>query len=91
MAKTFGLVMMLVALYIGMTIYTKGIDQFVGNAFEPIQPGESRESAAATHLTPGAQIAAPPTERSRGGVRLADSVRDRVNKDMKKGARRRGY
>ena len=90
MARTLGLVLMLVALYIGMTIYTKGIDQFVGNAFEPIQPAASRETAPATHLTPGAQLAAPPTERTRR-VRLTDSVRDRVEDDIETGTRRRGY
>ena len=90
MAKAFGLVLMLIALYVGMTIYTKGIDRFVGNAFEPIQPAASRDAAPATHLTPGAQLAAPPTERTRR-VRLTDSVRDRVEDDIEKGARRRGY
>ena len=29
MAKAFGLIMMLIALYIGMTIYTEGIEQGV--------------------------------------------------------------
>ncbi len=90
MAKAFGLVLMLIALYVGMTIYTKGIDRFVGNAFEPIQPAESRDAAPATHLTAGAQLAAPPTERTRR-VRLTDSVRDRVEDDIEQGARRRGY
>ncbi len=90
MARGFGLVLMLVALYIGMTIYTKGIDQFVGNAFAPIEPAASRENAPATHLTPGAELAAPPTERTRR-VRLTDSVRDRVERDMEQGTRRRGY
>ena len=90
MARGFGLILMLVALYIGMTIYTKGIDQFVGNAFAPIEPAASRENAPATHLTPGAQLAAPPTERTRR-VRLTESVRDRVERDMEQGTRRRGY
>ena len=90
MARGFGLILMLVALYIGMTIYTKGIDQFVGNAFAPIEPAASRENAPATHLTPGAQLAAPPTKRTRR-VRLTDSVRDRVERDMEQGTRRRGY
>ncbi len=90
MAKAFGLVLMLIALYIGMTIYTQGIDQFVGNAFEPIEPAASREDAPATHLTGGAQLATPPTERTRR-VRLTDAVRDRVGADIEQGKRRRGY
>lgn len=89
MGKLFGLVLMLIALYIGMTIYTKGLDHVVGGAFDPIEPS-GRETPLATHLTPGAQMADAPTERKRR-TWITDSVRERVTEDLEQGARRRGF
>jgi hypothetical protein len=89
MAKAFGLIMMLIALYIGMTIYTQGIEQAYGGIFAPIAPSDSG-SPMATHLTPAAGMADVPTE-PRPRVRITDAVRDRVTADLQEGARRRGY
>jgi hypothetical protein len=77
MGKAFGLILMLIALYVGMTIYTEGIDQAFGGAL-------------ATHLTPGAQSADAPADRERRGS-ITDRVRERVTADMEAGRRRRGY
>ena len=90
MGKLFGLVAMLVALYIAMTLYTKGIEGAFGGAFGPIEPANNRDSPIATHLTPAAQLAEPPSERQRR-VWITDAVRERVTSDLDEGARRRGY
>ena len=33
MSKAFGLIVMLVGLYLGMTIYSEGVDSVLGNVF----------------------------------------------------------
>jgi hypothetical protein len=89
MTKAFGLIMLLVALYIGMTIYTEGIENAYGGIFAPIAPSD-RESPMATHLTPAAGMADAPMAPARRG-KVTDAVRDRVTADLEEGARRRGY
>ena len=89
MAKAFGLIMMLIALYIGMTIYTEGIEQAYGGIFAPIAPSDGG-SPMATHLTPAAGMADAPTE-PRPRKRITEAVHDRVTADLEEGARRRGY
>ena len=89
MAKGFGLIMMLIALYIGMTIYNEGIEQAYGGIFAPIAPSDGG-SPMATHLTPAAGMADAPTE-PRPRKRITEAVRDRVTSDLQEGARRRGY
>lgn len=88
MGRALGLVLMLIALYIGMTIYTQGIDQAFNGALAPIRPASTRETPLATQLTPAAQLAEPPAERERG-VWITDAVRERVSADLEAGARRR--
>jgi hypothetical protein len=90
MGKIFGLVAMLVALYVAMTLYTKGIEGAFGGAFAPIEPSNNRDAPIATHLTPAAQLAEPPSDRERR-VWVTDAVRERVTSDLDSGARRRGY
>ena len=77
MGMAFGLILMLIALYVGMTIYTEGIDQAFGGAL-------------ATHLAPSAQSADAPADRARR-VSITDRVRERVSAEMEEGRRRRGY
>lgn len=89
MAKAFGLIMMLIALYIGMTIYTEGIENAYGGIFAPIATSDDG-SPMATHLTPAAGMADAPTER-RPRERITEAIRDRVTADLQEGARRRGY
>ncbi len=89
MGKAFGLVMMLVALYLGMQIYTGGIQSLTRRATAPIQ-GSDRETPLATGLTGAAGMAdAVPTDRERR-VWVTDVVRERVGADMARGARRYG-
>jgi len=90
MGKAFGLVLMLISLYIGMEIYTKGIEHTLGSAFAPIEPMAQREQPLATGLTPAAGLADEPSGSSRP-VKLTDRVRNQVTSDMALGARRRGY
>jgi len=89
MAKAFGLIMMLIALYIGMTIYTAGIENAFGGIFAPIQTSDGG-SPLATNLTPAAGMADAPSE-PRPRQRITEAVRDRVPADLQEGARRRGY
>ena len=89
MSKAFGLILMVIALYVGMTLYTKGLDRAYSDVFAPIASSEDG-SPMATHLTPAAGMADAPTERRRR-VRVTDAVRERVSADLEEGARRRGY
>jgi hypothetical protein len=87
MAKAFGLVMMLVALYIGMEIYTKGMEHALGGALAPIQPMAQRETPLATGLTPAAGLADEPSSPDRP-VKVTDRVRSQVSADLAAGAAR---
>ncbi len=87
MGKLFGLVSILVAMYIGMQIYTNGIDSMLGNALDPIESSERDSSSFGGHLTGG--NATVPTERKRGPI--TQKVRDKVTDDLQRGAARRGY
>jgi hypothetical protein len=91
MSKAFGLVLMLVSLYIGMTIYQKGLESAFGGAFAPLESVREDGGALASELTPAADFdASGPADRERK-VRVTDAVRDRVNASLQAGARRRGY
>jgi len=90
MGKAFGLVMMLIALYIGMTVYSKGFDQAYRQAFAPIQPMSQREEPLATGLTPAAGIADGPSGGESRPVKITDRVRNQVSADMALGASRSG-
>jgi hypothetical protein len=89
MGKAFGLVLMLISLYIGMEIYTKGIEHTLGGAFAPIEPMAQREAPLATGLTPAAGLADEPSGSDRP-VMITDRVRRQVSADFAAGARRLG-
>jgi hypothetical protein len=91
MSKAFGLVAILVAMYIGMTIYTKGIEHAFGGALAPLRSANERGEPLATQLTPAAGLAETvPTDRERR-VWVTDAVREQVNSDLRSGSERRGY
>jgi hypothetical protein len=87
MGRAFGLVLLLISLYIGMSIYTKGIEHTLGSAFAPIQPMSQRDEPLATGLTPAAGLADEPSSPDRP-VKITDAVRDRVSADLAAGASR---
>jgi len=87
MGRLFGLVTLLVAMYIGMQIYTRGIDSVLGSSLDPIQSSERDSSSLGGHLTGG--DVTMPTERKRGPI--TQQVGDRVQADLQHGAARRGY
>lgn len=94
MGKAFGIVLMLGALYVGLTLYTEGVDQafdgVLAGVLDPLEPANSRDPYG-THLTPVAQGAGDlPTERRRHGS-VTQRVRERVTADLEQGAKRRGY
>jgi hypothetical protein len=90
MGKAFGLVMMLIALYVGMTVYTKGFDQAYSQVFAPIQPMAQRDTPLATELTPGAGLADAPSGGENRPIKITDRVRNQVSADMALGASRHG-
>ena len=87
MGKAFGLIMMLGAMYLGMQIYTEGIDNVWDGAFAPIQSSD-RDSSRAIHLSPAAQLADEPSSASRPRERITERVRQRVTADLEAGASR---
>jgi len=91
MSKLFGLILLLVSIYIGMSLYTKGVDRVVDGAFAPIESAGQREGSPAAFLTPGAQLADEPVAATRPRVRVTEQVRQRVSGDLARGAERRGY
>ena len=91
MTRAFGLIAILIALYIGMSIYTDGIDRTLGGIFAAIEPVDDREDPLATHLTPAAGLADAPSGPSRPSGRVTERVRDRVTADLRQSAQRRGY
>lgn len=91
MSKAFGLVLMLVALYVGMTLHAQGMEQAFGGIFAPIESMD-RGSSAASALSPDAQAADATSDgAARPRVRVTDAVRNRVTSHLRKGAERRGY
>ena len=89
MSKVFGLILMLVALYIGMTLQTEGMQQAFGGVFAPIEPIGSKAPTASA-LSDAAQSSdAPSGPRTR--LKITDAVRNRVSADLQQGAERRGY
>ena len=87
MGKAFGLILMLAAMYLGMQIYTEGIDNVLGGVLAPIQSSD-RDSSRASHLSPAAQLADEPSSASRPRERLSERVRRRVTADLETGASR---
>ncbi len=87
MGKLFGLVSILIAMYIGMQIYTKGIDSMLGSALDPIESSERDSSSFGGHLTGG--DVTMPTARQRAPI--TQRVRDKVTADLERAADRRGY
>ena len=94
MGKAFGLVMMLIALYIGMQVYTKGAEQTLDTlhrSLEPVQPMAQRDTPLATGLTPAAELADAPSGGENRPIKITDAVRNQVSADLSLGAERRGY
>ena len=90
MARMFGLVLLLISMYIGMQIYTDGAEQTMRSlhsALAPIQPMSQRETPLATGLTPAAGLADEPSAPDRP-VKLTDRVRNQVTSDIAAGAAR---
>ena len=93
MGKAFGLVMMMIALYIGMQVYTKGAEQTLDTlhrSLAPIEPMAQGDTPHATGLTPVAELADAPSGGENRPVKITDAVRNRVSADMALGASRAG-
>ncbi len=91
MTRAFGLIAILIALYIGMSIYTDGIDRTLGGIFATVEPVDGGEDPFATQLTPAAGRADAPSAPSQPRGRVTERVRDRVTADLQQAAQRRGY
>jgi len=89
MGRAFGLVLLLVSLYLGARVYGEGLDSLLGRVTAPIQ-GTSRDAPLASGLSDAAGMAdAVPTDRERR-VWITEQVREQVNADLARGARRHG-
>lgn len=90
--RAFGWILVLGALYVGITIYTEGIDAVFGGVLAPLEPVSQRETPLATGLTGAAQgVDEPSSPAPPRRVSPTQAVRERVTSDLQEGARRRGY
>ncbi len=91
MGKAFGLVLMLIALWVGLQIYLKGAEDALGGIFAPVESVRGDDSPGAIGLTPAAQSADVPVARPRR-VPITERVREAVTEDIERGfERNRGH
>ena len=81
MTKAFGLIAIIIAMYLGMSIYTEGIDRTLDGIFASVEPVDD----------PTAGLAGGFSDPSQPRGRVTERVRDRVTADLQQGAQRRGY
>ncbi len=81
MTRAFGLIAILIAMYLGMSIYTDGIDRTLNGIFASVEPVDDRED-------PHADPASAPSQPRQ---RVTERVHDRVTADLQRAAQRRGY
>lgn len=91
MGKAFGWILMVIAMYVGITLYTEGMDQAFGGIFASLEPASEREDRMGTEVTPFFDADAPSAGRNPRRGSVTNRVRNRVTADLEKGARRRGY
>jgi hypothetical protein len=89
MGRMFGIILMLCALYVGLTLYTEGTENAFHGLFSPLESQNTAESPMATGLTGLAQQGDAPTQTRRQPIYKA--IGERVEQDLEYGARRRGY
>jgi hypothetical protein len=85
MGRLFGLLLIVLGIYLGITVYEKGVDAVFGGVF-----AGSRASAPPALDSDGAGAPAP-TARRPGTVSpsaITQRVRQRVTEDIQQGARR---
>ncbi len=91
MGKAFGLVLMLIALWVGLEIYLKGTQGALGGIFAPVESVRGDDGPGAIGLAPAAQSADIPVERARR-VPITERVREAVTEDIERGfERNRGH
>ena len=79
MSKVLGLMLMVGALYVGISLYTEGREHAFGGIFAPIEPLE-RDSLAASALSPAAQFEnAPRPGQAPQRVKASDTLRKRFS------------
>ncbi len=86
MRKGFGLILMLIALYIGMKIYADEMDDAFGGIFAPLESARG-DAPDLMGLSPAASEADAPSERGRR-VPITEAVRDKVTRDIERGFER---
>lgn len=92
MSRAFGLVLIVLALFVGLTIYTHGTDRLLSRALAQIESPE-RDGSAAADLTGLAQTADPDAVgggAARPRTVVGQRVHDRVSADLSQGAARYG-
>ncbi len=81
MTKAFGLIAIIIAMYLGMSIYTEGIDRTLDGILASVEPVDD----------PAAGLAGGSSALSQRHGRVTERVRDRVTADLQQAAQRRGY
>ena len=89
MGRMFGILFILCAVYVGLTLYTEGTENAFNGLFSPLESQNNAEAPMATGLTGVAQQGDMPTQTRRKPIYHA--IGDRVEEDLEYGARRRGY
>lgn len=90
MGKMFGLVLIVIALWVGLQIYNEGTENVFGGIFAPVESVRG-DGTGAIGLTPAAQSADVPVERTRR-VPITERVREAVTEDIQRGFdRNRGH
>ena len=86
MGRGFGLILMLLALYVGLQIWTQGAERAFGLASDASEAGEAPTAPLSSHLTPLAQSAdVPPTPIRKRRVPLTQAIKERADSHIRKG------
>jgi hypothetical protein len=90
MGKVFGILLVLAAIWVGVTIYNEGTENAFGGILAPVESVRSPDALGAAGLTPAAQEADLPAQPRRSAGPITQRVRNRVGRDLDSAARRRG-
>jgi hypothetical protein len=88
MGKMFGILLVILAIWVGLTVYDKGVDRAFGGLFAGSKK-EAPHRVATTRVEPDASVSDEPEERARPAP-ITERVRERVTGSMEQGARRAG-
>jgi hypothetical protein len=89
MGKVFGIVLFVLAIWVGLTVYDQGVDRAFGGLFAGSKQEAPHRVAATTPAAPDDSESDEP-EGSARPAPITERVRERVTGSMEQGARRAG-